>query len=532
METAFHEITELSRRTLVTLGNDANAVYEYDLGNRLTKLTNNIDDTNSITFEYSNYDKVGNRLSMKIDDANAYVFTYDCLYQLTFVDYNDSNSTSYYYDSLGNRTEVDDGSPTAYLQNNLNQYTSVGGTNYSYDNNGNLIDDGLFKFYYDCENRLTDVNDQSDTAVASYSYDYLGRRISKTVYGSPDVTTKYCYDGDQVIAEYDGGDNLLRKFIYGPGIDEPICMIDVADSNAVYYYHFDGLGSVAALSDVNSVIVESYSYDVFGAPTIYDANNSEISQSAIGNPYMFTARRADDETALYYYRARYYAFDIGRFLQTDPIGYSDGLNVYAYVGNNPVNLIDPMGLCKEDRSFLRKLWEGDYVGTQYGNYAVDRYAYEMAFGKASWYNYVFGCFAALWTPENWKTTTITLGPAAYMALEARLASAATNAATAGTSTSVFWSGYDTEAAATSWAQANGGMTLGMAMGPVDAEAASAASATFAENAVGTVHVFQNAVQGVPITGYWATVEYPILAANSNTIVYHILTRAGWVVSGL
>jgi len=147
-----------------------------------------------------------------------------------------------------------------------------------------------------------------------------------------------------VLGEYDGGDNLLRKFIYGPGIDEPICIIDVADSNAVYYYHFDGLGSVVALSDVNNVIVESYSYDVFGAPTIYDVNEIQISQSAISNPYMFTARRADDETALYYYRARYYAFDIGRFLQTDPIGYVGGLNLYAYCDNNAVNCKDPMGL--------------------------------------------------------------------------------------------------------------------------------------------------------------------------------------------
>jgi len=103
----------------------------------------------------------------------------------------------------------------------------------------------------------------------------------------------------------------------------------------VYYYHFDGLGSVAALSDVNSVIVERYRYDVFGEPN---------TTSSIGNPYLFTGRRYDTETGLYYYRARYYKTDIGRFLQADPIGYAGGLNLYAYCGNAPVNWIDPLGL--------------------------------------------------------------------------------------------------------------------------------------------------------------------------------------------
>ncbi|MBW2149676.1 MAG: hypothetical protein JRI22_22005 [Deltaproteobacteria bacterium] len=252
-----------------------------------------------------------------------------------------------------------------------------------------MTDDGTYLYYYDCENRLIDVNDQNDAAVASYSYDYSGRRVSKTVYGSPDVTTKYCYDGDQVIAEYDGNDTLLRKFVYGPGIDEPVCMIDVTDSNTVYYYHFDGLGSVVALSDSSGSIVEQYSYDVFGEPNrVSDVNNH----------YLFTGRRFDEETDNYYYRARYYSPEIGRFLQTDPLaiymqyasvsqrtrasipgtylfasalqkfmqydpigrylqmdpagrflqnmrfGVPVELNLYTYVGSNPIIFIDPQGL--------------------------------------------------------------------------------------------------------------------------------------------------------------------------------------------
>ena len=103
--------------------------------------------------------------------------------------------------------------------------------------------------------------------------------------------------------------------LMGPGIDEPICMITISgETETKYYYHFDGLGSVVALSDSNADIVEKYSYDVFGEPAIYDANNDKISESIYNNPYMFTGRRLDLETSLYYYRTRYYSPEIGRFL--------------------------------------------------------------------------------------------------------------------------------------------------------------------------------------------------------------------------
>ncbi len=112
----------------------------------------------------------------------------------------------------------------------------------------------------------------------------------------------------------------------------------------VYYYHHDGLGSVSELSNQSGALVEHYEYDVYGAPTIFDSNNTPLTASAIENPYLFTGRHYDPESGNYYYRARIYSSELGRFLQTDPLGYVDGLNLYAYVGNNPASWRVPYGL--------------------------------------------------------------------------------------------------------------------------------------------------------------------------------------------
>ena len=149
-----------------------------------------------------------------------------------------------------------------------------------------------------------------------------------------DEAISYIYDGDQIIAEYDASNNLITKYIYGTGIDEPIQGLSPTGTVPAWYYHFDGLGSVTSLTDSAGIPLENYSYDVYGR-----SGNT----SGLGNRFMFTGREYDNETGLYYYRERYYSPAIGRFLQTDPLGATDE-NTYAYVYNNPVNWMDPYGL--------------------------------------------------------------------------------------------------------------------------------------------------------------------------------------------
>ena len=322
----------LNRRTGLTLPNGVQTVYSYDSANRLLSLAYQISGVNIESFSYA-HDKVGNRTSMT-DLSGAHAYGYDNLYRLLSATHPQPANPAelYTFDPVGNRLSSAQHPSWSYDTNN--RLLSFNGTSFAYDNNGNMISmtdqTGTTTHQYDSENRLVGIN-KPDGEVIAYRYDPFGRRIEKNINGA---ITRYLYDGESILYELDGSNNIIVRYTQGSGIDEPLIM---RRSGTSYYYHADGLGSITHITDATGSIVQSYVYSAFG----------EIIAQAGGlaNSYTYAGREYDPESGLYYYRARYYDGEIGRFLQTDPIGFAGGdVNLYAYVANNPLNYIDPLGL--------------------------------------------------------------------------------------------------------------------------------------------------------------------------------------------
>ena len=322
----------------------ATSHYTYDDDNRLTGLAYKRNNTDMFTAYAWTYDNMG-RVSQMTGQDGTSTYTYDKTSQVTAVDHSFQTDESYTFDTNGNREDAN------YTVGTNNQMTSDGTYDYTYDDEGNLtrrtvIATGYYReFVWDHRNRLTQVLDKDDTDAIlkqfDYKYDVFDRRIHKSVDNDGPgagaaVVSRYVYDGDDIVLEYNGSNTLTHRYVHGPDVDQ--IFADEDATNAILWPLADNLGTVRDLSNSTGTIQNHIKYESFGKVT------SE-SNSAVNHLYGFTGRERDEEAGLSYHRGRYYDPLTGKWISEDPSGFDGGdANLSRYVLNSPTNYVDPHGL--------------------------------------------------------------------------------------------------------------------------------------------------------------------------------------------
>jgi RHS repeat-associated protein len=366
----------LGRRTQMTANGQQPTTYQYDAASRLTRVAQ------GALFAALGYDNANRRTSLGYSNGTTTSYAYDLASRLTNIMHNGPSgiidALTYTYDAAGNRSRVLRTNGTATLlpdpvaaatYDAANEQTMFDALNVTYDQNGNLSNDGVNTYQLDSRNRLVGI---SGGVTASFNYDALGRRVNKTVNNQ---ASQFLYDGNDIVAEADNG-LVVANYLRSLNIDEPF----VRQGTSNEFYHPDALGSTVALTSTAAAKIASYTYEGFGRTTATGTSS---------NPFQYTGRE-NDGIGLYYYRARFYGPTFGRFITEDPLysplfrtpkkcvtfgpdvtNYIESgdsslaslmmfrfyrisknaftmnpqkLSPYTYAENNPVNKFDPMGL--------------------------------------------------------------------------------------------------------------------------------------------------------------------------------------------
>ena len=321
--------------------------YDYDTLGEMTKVRENGATSGVGVLASYTYDNLGNRIGATYGNGTTSTWTPDAMSRLSSLVQNLAGTVydltkSFTYNPANQIASVTSSNDAYawnaaanvnrnYTTNGLNQYAVSGGVSLGYDARGNLTTSGSNSYTYSSENLM-----KTGPGSTTLTYDPL-LRLYQVTQGS--TTTRFAYDGLEMVAEYNASNALQKRYVFGPGTDEPIVQYTGTGTTSRNWLMTDERGSVIALTDSAGSEVAINSYDEYGIPG-----------SANSGRFQYTGQEWLPEIGMYYYKARLYSPSLGRFMQTDPIGYANGLNWYNYVGSDPINFADPLGMqsCQPD----------------------------------------------------------------------------------------------------------------------------------------------------------------------------------------
>ncbi|MCJ7547059.1 MAG: RHS domain-containing protein [Deltaproteobacteria bacterium] len=324
-----------NRPTSIALPGGSKKEYTYDPLMRVKQITTK-DPAQNVLLNYQYiYDKMDNIKTKNTEHGN-YQYSYDDLYRLTQAESPMLTAESYTYDHVGNRLTAQ-GVAGNWNYNQNNELQSYNGVIFQYDQNGNTIqknDNGtIMNYIYNVENRLTRVEDGSNSVIAEYYYDPFGLRIWKDV---SSTKTYFLYADEGLIGEYDGSGSQTKAYGYVPDSVWTTNPLFIKENGNYYFYQNDQLGIPQKMIAANGAVVWAAIYTSFG--------NTAIESELIKNNLRLPGQYFDEETGLHYNYERYYDPQIGRFTTEDSLGFFGGLNLYLFVYSNPITFIDSWGL--------------------------------------------------------------------------------------------------------------------------------------------------------------------------------------------